>query len=272
MSPRSYVTADRVARLERGLSERDRAIIETLDTVRVATTSQLDQLHFSSESELASARQTRKTLRRLTDARVLTQLDRRIGGGKRGSTQAVYALDAAGQRLASEAGPAGGTRLRRPWTPGSAFLAHHLAVTELFVRLHTRAREGLLELLAFEAEPLSWRRFAGLGGARQVLKPDAFVRVGLGDYEDAYFVEVDRATASLTAVARKCDTYRAYWRSGREQARFGVFPQVLWLVPDQKRKTALAEVIARQREEVREVFAVAVFTNGADLIAGKESA
>src|SRR2546423_5418288 len=110
MRQRRYVTAARVAELADTLTPREHAIVGTLDRVRLATTKQLERLHFAEGTPLANARQARRTLRKLVEAHVLSTLDRRVGGGNRGSSQAVYALDRAGQRLASAAGPAGGSR------------------------------------------------------------------------------------------------------------------------------------------------------------------
>ena len=225
----SYVTEQRVAALAASLTPREHAIIDTLDRLRVASTSQLRRLHFNESSPHSNARNVRRTLAKLVGKRVLSQLERRVGGQEGGSSEAVFALDAAGQRLASVCGPAGGTRIRRPWTPSQLFLAHSLGVTELFVELsEVAARSGHPEdLLAFDAEPLCWRTFSGAAGARGVLKPDAFCRYAVGDFEDSYFIEIDRATMALTTIARKLDGYRRYLASGREQQRWGVFPAVL---------------------------------------------
>jgi len=130
-------------------------------------------------------------------------------------------------------------------------------VTELFVQLREAARGGGLELLDFDAEPACWRTFTGLGGARTTLKPDAFVRVGLADFEDSYFVEVDRATHSGPSVARKLTLYRRYWQSGREQSRRrGVFPKVLVLVPSEARRSALVDVASAQPAESWPLFQI----------------
>lgn len=59
-------------------------------------------------------------------------------------------------------------------------------------------------------------------------------------------------------VARKCELYRRYWQSGIEQAQFGVFPRVLWVVPDQARADALVAVFDRLPAEVQPLFTVAV--------------
>lgn len=266
------VTAAYVERLAAELPARDLAVVETLDRLRVATPRQLQRLHFTSGTKAANARQTWRRLRALTDLRVLTVLERRVGGGSGGSSQAVYALDTAGQRLGAACGPAGGRRLRRPWTPGSQFLAHALAVTELYVELREREREGHGTLLDFYAEPGCWRRFIGVGGGAAWLKPDAFVRWGAGDLEHLSFVEVDRATASVpTIVARKLDLFRRYWQTGREQERFGAFPRVVLLTTAEKRRATLAEATRRQPPEARPLYRVGLLADATRLLTEGES-
>lgn len=266
---RGRITEAYVADLAETLSERDLSVVETLDRVRVATAKQLQRLHFTDGTPRADTRQAQRRLRQLVDLRALAELDRPVGGPAGGSAQAVYTLDVAGQRLASACGPAGGSRIRRPWTPGTPFLRHALAVTELFVGLTERPRAGGGELLAFDAEPACWRIFTGLGGARVTLKPDAFVRFAAADYEYASFVEVDRATASVPTVARKLGLYRRYWQTGREQERFGLFPKVLILVPNDRRREALVEVAGAQPVDSWPLFQVAPLGNGVRLLAGE---
>jgi hypothetical protein len=256
---RRRVTEARVAELAAVLSQRDLDVVATLDRVRVATGAQLRRLHFTTGTAAANARQAQRRLRQFVELRVLAELARRVGGPSGGSAQSVYALDVAGQRLASACGPAGGARLRRPWTPGSTFIAHALAVTELFVRLTEHVQAGGGELVAFDAEPACWRAFTGLGGGRSWLKPDAFVHFAAGDLEHLTFLEVDRATQSPAAVNRKLRSYRQFFQTGREQRRWGVFPRTVILVPTQQRQRALAEVVAAQPPESRPLFAVVAY-------------
>jgi hypothetical protein len=54
---------------------------------------------------------------------------------------------------------------------------------------------------------------------------------------------MDRATESLAVVRRKCRLYAAYYQSGIEQARGGVFPRVCWIVPNEARAEAFAKLI-----------------------------
>jgi hypothetical protein len=249
-----YVTARRLAALDRGMSDRDRAVLTTLARVRIATARQLYHLHF----EGVTRRQARASLASLAGRRVITRLPRVVGGASAGSTGYVYVLDIAGQRLARP----NHTRPQRPWSVGSAFLDHSLAVTELYIQLVEAERAGRLRLEDFATEPACWRYFHGPGGARLVLKPDAVLRLVLGRYEDRWWIEVDRGTESRTALAHKCDLYRQYWQSGGEQSRGGgVFPRVLWLVPDEDRQSAMTGVIGRQPAYAWPLFAVAQSTD-----------
>jgi hypothetical protein len=268
---RQRVTNAYVERLAAELPKRDLALVGTLDRLRVATATQLRRLHFTEGTEAANARQVWRRLRALQALRVVTVLERRIGGGRGGSSQAVYALDTAGQKLGAACGPAGGRRLRRPWTPGNQFIAHAIAVTQLYVELVERARAGAGEVLAFDAEPQCWRRFTGVGGAAVWLKPDAFARFGAGEYEHLSFVEVDRATASAPTVSRKLNVYRRYWQSGREQERFGAFPRVLLLTSDAVRRDKLAEAVSRQAADARPLFQVGLYDEAVALLTGGAS-
>lgn len=251
-----YVTARRVAQLAATLSPRDRAIVETLDRFRVATTKQLARLHFGELTAASAARQAPRTLRRLEALRVVLKLERQVGGVRAGSAAAVWALDAAGQRLASGCGPAGGSSPRRPWTPGLPFLAHRLAVTECYVALIEATSTGQADLLEFTAEPLCWRRFPSPHGGLLWLKPDAFVRVQAGDYERGAFIELDRATESIPTLGRKLALYRRYWESGREHVRRGYFPRVVLAVPTESRRAAGVALCATLPAEARPLFRV----------------
>lgn len=254
---RQRVTEARVAHLARQLSQRDLSVIETLDRVRLASVRQLQRLHVTDGSPASNLRRTQQILTRLTRHRIVARLERRVGGVRSGSAGFVYGLDVAGQRLASACGPAGGVRIRRPWTPGAMFVDHALAVTELYVELREVERsEYATEIIEFDTEPYCWRTFAGIGGGRVVLKPDAFIRLGLGSFEDSYFIEMDRATQSGAAVARKLRLYRRYFESGREQHRLGVFPRVLFVVPTAIRKQALVDLAAAQPAESWPLFAI----------------
>ena len=197
------MTAARVRRLAAHLSDRERVVLGSLRRLRVATSGQLERLHFAD----VTARQARAVLASLVERRLIARLPRAVGGVRAGSAGYVYVLDVAGQRLS----PASGRRIQRPWPVGTPFLAHSLAVTELYVRLIEAERHGRAELRLgeFRTEPACWRSFAAPGAGRVTLKPDAEVTLGLGRFEDRWFIEVDRATESRSTLDRKLSQLRA---------------------------------------------------------------
>jgi len=246
-----YVTDKRVHQLEGRLAERDWQIIATLARMRVATAAQLEALHF----EGIAKRRARRRLASLTNQRVLARPARMVGGPRGGSTGHVYALDVGGQRLA---GLASGRPPERPRPVGEAFLNHALALTEVYTRLVLAERQGLLRVLRFDAEPLSWRSYFGPGGVRVTLKPDAYAELIVDGYHDHWFLEVDLSTERSPALTRQCHLYRGYWQGGAEEADGGVFPRVLWLVPNERRAQALRQVFRRQPHDVAQMFDLAL--------------
>jgi hypothetical protein len=254
---RPYLSAKRLTLLERTLSPRDQAIIGTLDRLRVATTEQVKRTHFADLTAHSAARQAPKALASLAARRIVTKLERQLGGVRAGSRAAVWSLDVAGQRLAAACGPAGGRHPRKPWTPSLAFLAHRLAVSECFVNLTEYCRASGSTLLDFDAEPLSWRRYAAPDGTG-TLKPDAYCRVTVGGFERGTFIEIDRDTEARGTIATKLRAYRQYWDTGREQDRRGYFPRVTFAVPTEERRAALREICAAQPEESQPLWLVVV--------------
>jgi len=240
----------------RRLGPRDWAVLQDLARVRLLTGRQIQRLHLAEGSPLTQARRSRALVQRLSDLGLLHRLDRQVGGINGGSSGTVVGLSAAGQRLTSKLGPAGGKRLRRPWEPGRAFVDHVLGVSELYTCLREAERNGSLELIEFEAEPACWRRWSDVNGAPQVIKPDAHVVLGVGEFEIHRWVEVDRSTESGTVLRRKALTYVEYWRSGLEQQAVGVFPRALWLVLDEKRKEQLITLLGALPPDTWQLFEV----------------
>jgi hypothetical protein len=261
-----YVTAARAQRLASRLSDRERAVLASLRRLRVATSAQLERLHFAE----VTPRQARMVLASLVEQGLIARLPRRVGGVRAGSAGYVYVLDVAGQRLS----PLSGRRVQRPWPVGTPFLAHSLAVSELYVRLMEAERQGRAELRLgeYRTEPACWRRFAAPGAGRLTLKPDAEVTLRLGRFEDRWFIEVDRATESRSTLDRKLGCYVRYWQSGQEQARLGIFPKVLWIVPDSARVDVLVDACGRLPVAAWPLFAVITEAGAVErLLAGADT-
>ncbi len=186
-------------------------------------------MHFPSSSELVSARSARRRLLKLTELELLGRLPRSVGGVRSGSAGFVYYLGPLGHRLGVESGWLPDRRWRRSHVPGQLFVQHTLLVSELHTRLVEGDRSGRFELLELTAEPACHRGYAGLAGQQHVLKPDSYVRLGVGEFEDSYFVEIDRGTEGSRTIERQLEAYLDYWRSGQEQ-RAQSYCQELWMV------------------------------------------
>jgi hypothetical protein len=261
------ITAARLSSLAKKLTDSDRHIIATLAHGRAATARQLQRLHFTNASPRSNARMAQRVLKRLTDLRVIARLDRAPGGYGGGSAGHVYSLDVAGIKLAD---PDVNKAIRRPWPLSHLFLEHTLEVMEWYVRLVENERLGGLKVLEYTAEPKSWRSYVSGLGARSVLKPDAFVRLASDEWEDHWFLEIDRDTEHVPALERQLMHYVDYWRSGIEQARNEVFPHVLWIVPNARRYDELIDAFGRLPAEAWPLFQVSMKDDVINRLSGRE--
>jgi hypothetical protein len=227
-SPR-YVSVGRLDELRERLSERDLALVHDVARLRLATSTQLERLHFADVSAVVR----RRVLGRLVQWRVLCTLERRVGGVRAGSAGLVFALDVAGQRLVSD------ERARRPRLPGVRHVRHVLAVAELYVNLMEAAHGGELRLEAFRAEPASWWP-DGRGG---VLKPDAYLAVS----------------------KRKLAVYLEFWRNG-QLGPGGVMPRVLVTVPDAERYSGVVRLIRQLPSGAENLIIVALAKDATEMI------
>lgn len=267
----SRVSDARMAAIADGMPDRECEITRTVARLHLVSHGQIARL-FPPEPGVAAgsaARGIRRALRRLTDVGVLARLERRVGGVRAGSSGHVYYLGPVGQRVIAYWNGDGLARGRVRSEPGAPFVRHRLSVSEIYVAICERTRAGELEMLAFDVEPDCWRSSLSGLGATTTLKPDAFVRLGLGAYEDRWFVEVDLGTESRPVVRRKLQAYLDYFHTGDEQAAHGVFPRVLWLTTTEARKATLVDLCAALPEEHWPLFAVNILSAGADVMAGQ---
>lgn len=256
---RPYVTAARLEAIGSSLSGRDWLIVDDINRLRLISGQQIQRLHYGTSSSDAAV--CRRQLGRLVGKRVLVRFRRHVAGAV-GPGWSVYALDVGGRRLIEPD--------RKRWwptpNPSNPFIDHTLAIAEVYVQLRCAERAGGFELTAFDSEPSCWRRFHGPGGARLTLKPDAFAVTESGGYEDHVFVEVDLGTETTSRIVTKAKTYVGYYRSGREQHHSGLFPQVLWLVPDSPRLELLSSTLGRLPAEYWRLFQVRLLADAVDAI------
>lgn len=267
----SRVGRTRLLRLADELDERERVIVEVVAKLQLMSHAQLasllDPLH-PHASAASTARAIRRTLAQLTELGVLARLERRVGGVRAGSAGYVYYLGPVGQRLVAYWEGRGLVRGRFRPEPGGRYFRHRLAVSELYVQLKLADRDGELDLLTFDAEPDCWRRYLDGFGGSVLLKPDAYVAVGVGAYEERCFIEVDLGTESRAVIASKVRAYLDYFHVGIEQADHGVFPRVLLLTSNEARRSALVDVVSGLPADHWQLFTVATLDRALEVMTG----
>lgn len=244
-----------------GLLPSDIPVLADVHRLHVITGMQIQAIHHG-EGDAAKQRRVRQ-LARLSKLKLLTRLARRVGGPGGGSYSGAYSLGTAGQRLIEP----DRARPRKPWTPSSSHLRHALAVSQLYTDLRVAERDGSFELIEFAVEPTCWRSFADVQG-RATLKPDAHVVTAADADELHWFVEVDMGTETRPRITNKCQLYADYWATGEEDAIHGVFPRVLWVVPEVTRASTVIEAIHKLDAADHPLFEAATFETAAEVLTG----
>ncbi|RPA65837.1 hypothetical protein EF294_03615 [Gordonia oryzae] len=260
--PRRRLSAADIDRIADRLSDRDRAILASVDEHQFLTVRQIEGLHFAAISSNARNRIARRVLNRLRGLRVLDTLDRRIGGTRAGSAGLIFHVGVAGDRmLARKTNRRRTGRLR--FDPSPRFVNHRLAIADAHVALVVAHRAGDVDLVDGAVEPASWRRFTGIGSARRILKPDLYAETAsTDDLVSAWFIEVDLGTEHIPTLLTKCREYEAYRQTGFEQSEHGAFPLVVWSVTHanteraERRRQDLTDAIAADRRLPTALFRV----------------
>ena len=223
---------------------------------RFATTTQLARLTALEYASPASAlRQTQRHLASLAQQRLLTSLERRVGGWQGGSAVTVWAATTRGHRLVApedEEVP----RRQRPREVSTTFLDHLLAITEVRTSIEEAVRQEADTEAAVALEPECWRTALSPSGQVQVLRPDLAVTITSPAYEDCYLIEVDRATENPGRVIATCWRYQEHQATSAQASDGDVFPLVVWLVPTDRRRHRLERAIAHSTGLLRDLFRV----------------
>ncbi len=237
------------------LSERDKHILVSIRNFRYMTTDQIRRLYFAeSATATAALRAASRNLKKLKEFHLIGHLARRIGGVRAGSGSYVWRLEAAGDHLLSLNGRVEQPRRKR-FEPSAYFLTHTLAVAECYVRIMEICDGQNVRLTDIQPEPYNWRPYNS-GGKLVSLKPDLFAVTVCDAYEDRWFFELDMATESGVRIVEKCRRYHQYYQSGLEQKQYGVFPLVVWIVPDAKRKRSIIQHIKAEFSKLPNIFTV----------------
>ncbi|MFS9450452.1 replication-relaxation family protein [Streptococcus cristatus] len=251
-------------------TDNDTKILYFLSQARYATTNQLARLFFASSVRVETAiRRANFALQSLKKAGLVSHLKRRVGGARRGSASYVWQITFQGLKFLKNQDETVVLRYKNKYEPTQHHVEHTLVITEVFVETLEAVRNSKnLSLETFSFEPNSWRSYQKLSGVGMTLKPDAYLELINHYYEDHYFLEIDRSTESLARIVNTCKKYIEYYRSGIEQRQKQVFPYVLWVVPDYKRKLAISKVIQNELYNFWELFTVITLEEYPDYIKG----
>ncbi len=262
----SRISQRRLRELADELSERDQAVLATLRTVRVLSGAQAERLLFAEIAGTARGRIRRRVLGRLVAVGLVETLSRRVGGVRAGSGGLVYALSAGGQRLLDCDLPGGGERRRPAYTPGPLFLAHALAITEVYVSLVEVSRDrSELRLRQFAVEADARFEPAGSG---DVLRPDALAVLASAEVEDVWWLEIDRGTESLPRLLAMFRRYLEFAGLG-VPGPGGVIPRVLVSVTTLERAVAVRGLIRRLPSPASQLFVVCQERDVAQVLASE---
>lgn len=237
------ISDKKLGEIELRLSTRDRAILDTLQELRYAKTTQIQRLFFSNfNSDHTAYVMTGRVLRRLQQEGIITQLQYPSGRNRSGFNMAIWHLTEAGNRLL-RLGSDPGTRVRY-LEPSPSLLRHTIAVTECYVQIIEICRMAPnLTLKTVCVEPKCWRNYHR--DKKISLRPDLYAETISGRFEDHWFIEMDLATEDIPTILEKCSRYEEYYQTRAEQNAEGIFPYVLWIVPDEERKSKIIDALAK---------------------------
>ena len=270
----NYISKGRLVEIFERMTKRELEILALLNEAKFMTTEQIRRWFFAkNENELSAKRAANRTMKKLEDAKLIAKLPRRIGGYFRenygGSAPSVWKLTEMGYKI---------LRMKHAELPVSRkhriegkplFLEHDLGVMDAATNFRELEFSRKIAQLKLEFEPKCWRGFMN-SGEPVSLKPDLYVRLINAGYEESYFLEIDRATEPIQRIFSKCQTYVSYFNSGIEEKATGLTPYIIWLVPDEKRRSAMEKLFREKIPEASVLFQVILEQELKTLVAGEE--
>ncbi len=242
-----------VRALASSLDERDRAILHALLEHKVLTTHQIRVLFFR------SLRRCQHRLRELKDLDLISSFPPPQEFGK-GRLPEHYFLTSLGRSVLAHVG--GVPREDLPWVPDESYrdnrnLRHRTGVNAFFCSLVEAS-------LRYEGHCLErWRPERKVRTKAGEIQPDGFGRYLHPGGACEFYLEYDRVTEGITALAEKLRGYlrvAAGWGEGVQ------FPKVLVLVPTPRREAEVARAQTDAARASRKGSTVPVFVTSEDLL------
>lgn len=255
----------RIRRSADSLLPREAAILTMLAALRVATADQLARVVFRDKSRPTSLRLAHRHISRLTDRGLIRSHPNLSPSHRSGPHDHVHVLTAQGTRVIGRAHGLG-IGQRKSWHPSASRLEHWLTIGDLYVGLVEASQDDAFTIIKFDAEGDARRQYLDAAGRTRTIQPDAFVYLKTRDMLLSWFVEVDRGSENPGRISEKCRAYRNYELADLEYQQHGVFPGVMFIVPDEHRKQKIDRVIAAQPADARGLFWVSTETEAVKLL------
>jgi hypothetical protein len=227
------------------LSDLDHRILDLLSFLRVLTGPQL--------ASLMSPEIPPRTLRYRT-ARLarLGLLGRTRPYRERGSAPHHLWPTRKGEAIAEGGPPPRGGERREP---NPLFLAHAVAISELYVALKTELPEGF-RLSGFEREAEARETFRGYDGKEHAVAPDACIQISDPDGRNLFgLVELDLGTMSTRQLKAKAEGYGEYVELEGWRQRNPFCPPLLFLTSNAKRARSFLSTSSRAIDRQRMLVA-----------------
>lgn len=248
------------------IEDRDLSILAMLFETRLLRTSDVQHLCFSGSYEAA-----KKRLQKLKRARFIAE---RKGRGVYG--RSILHLTLRGFHVLKEQGhlvdkgypPIGDKQFKSRAFVAESTLNHELAVMDVKTALvkQVNDEEGY-SVHQFSTWPLLYRFETQTAPTARpvVVNPDGFIRIHDVDPPPrgsihTFFLEVDRATESLTRIAEKAIRYQWYYRSGGLGRRFNLpdgklYPfWVLFVASSERRRNNMAQAMLQLQKPMKSLF------------------
>lgn len=232
-------------------------MLQLLHDFHFAYGSHIQRLFFTESTPIAQTRARNRFLSRLIENRLLYRHPRRpLPGNQHGSSEHIYTLSHAGQRIINVLQIAD-----RPYhsvEPTTTHFDHALAVTELYVQLQALVQSGSISHLIAKGEPATHRPY---GLSKLVLKPDMEVLFRLTkdgqQYEVAWFIEVERSRQGEPATAGKVTAYLDYMQQLNPNTE--LMPRIVFLTFTESHRNHLAAMLIRLADRNENLFTTALF-------------
>ena len=236
----------RLGEIDLQLTRGDYEVLKMLRRFHFMRTDQIKRIFMSWKecSERGKLSATTRLLHRLEKHKLIYHLPRRNRPMRGGTYGLVWHLTENGVRILRLREGTTGQRFR-PHEPTDKFLTHTLAVVETFVvYVETVRAHKNMEPIAFEVEREAMREFK-IDGKKTSIRPDMFICVKIDGPRYFMYIEVDLGTEGAAEIAAKCKRYIDYHRIGKAKEEHGVFPLVLWVVPDEARKEWIRKTVSK---------------------------